>query len=329
MVELECPLPWVTVGGRQSASRRLHSTRIIRRSQDLPPPRFLKQQQQPRCSGGEVMAGRHPDAWPSPPFRLSQDGGNTAATAAQRSVPSVPVRPIGKTMDGALKNVYLNKFTDVTDVWKKEATTLSGFSQADDSRNIAIPPPLPPGFTLQQKRLQGERSLPSLHCRPKQSCLVGQPLQNCPENRSDQQFNRAVGGTPPLVSDTRQQQNSQWDCQETLAQRQLAMQDSAIVRSGREEGGHPPPEAALIGPSGQANTWAEKRYAAQSAAERLYPVQTAAEEHNTVQAAAEERYTVQADILSWLAARWAETASQLAESHLVWPHKVVYYQPTY
>jgi hypothetical protein len=99
------------------------------------------------------------------------------------------------------------------------------------------------------------------------------------------------------------------------------------------------PGAAGKGPSGQANTWAEKRYAAQGATEGLYAVhvataeerytgQAAAKERYTVQVAAEERYTVQPDILSWLAAKWAETASQLAESHLVWPHKVVYYQPT-
>jgi hypothetical protein len=44
-------------------------------------------------------------------------------------------------------------------------------------------------------------------------------------------------------------------------------------------------------------------------------------------AAAESQYTVQPDILSWLKASWAETAKQLAESSLVWPQKVVYYQP--
>jgi hypothetical protein len=199
-------------------------------------------------------------------------------------------------------------------------------------------------------------------------------------------FNRAVGG---VVGDTKQEQISRWDSQETPAQRQLALQDSAIVRSGRVESVHSQPGAAGKGPSGQANTWAEKRYAAQGATEGLYAVhvataeerytvqaaaeerytlqaaakeryavqaaaeerytvqeaaeerytlqaaakeryavQAAAKERYTVQVAAEERYTVQPDILSWLAAKWAETASQLAESHLVWPHKVVYYQPT-
>ncbi len=189
-------------------------------------------------------------------------------------------------------------------------------------------------------------------------------------------FNRAVGG---IVGDTKQEQISRWDSHETQAQRLLALQDSAIIRSGRVEGVHSQPGAAEKGPSGQANTWAERRYAAQGATEGLYAVhvvtaeerytvqaaagerytlqaaakeryavqaaaeerytvqaaakerytvQAAAKERYTVQVAAEERYTVQADILSWLAAKWAETASQLAESHLVWPHKVVYYQPT-
>jgi hypothetical protein len=42
-------------------------------------------------------------------------------------------------------------------------------------------------------------------------------------------------------------------------------------------------------------------------------------------AAAEKQFTVQADLLAWMAAKWAETARQLAESSHVWPHKVVYY----
>jgi hypothetical protein len=278
--------------------------------------------------------------------------------AIQRSDQSVPV---GRTDEGATRNNYLNQSS--SDVWKKKAASAVGFSQSDDRWTIAVTPP-PSALPQQQQRPQERRSFTSLRCH--QSSLTGQPLSSRSENQSDVPFNRAVG---EIVGDTEQEQVSRWDSQETTAQRQLALQDSAIVRSGRVESVHSQPGADRKGPNGQANTWAERRYAAQGATEGLYAVhvataeerytvQAAAEERYTVQASAEERYTVQAaakerytvqaaakerytvqveaeerytvqpDILSWLAAKWAETANQLAESHLVWPHKVVYYQPT-
>ena len=107
---------------------------------------------------------------------------------------------------------------------------------------------------------------------------------------------------------------AQWKTdQERLAQ-QAASQEAAKQEAVRQEA-------------------ARQEAARQEAAKQEAANQEAARQEAVArrrrQAAAEQRYRVQADILSWLAANWAETAKQLAESSLVWPQKVVYYQPSF
>jgi hypothetical protein len=288
--------PSAAWAGGGAGSSRVHSTRIIRRSpeqQQQQPPGY---QQPPR-----FQQQRRPQS--DPPATTTRSNEMTRKGTEQCVLRSGrPTLGVGT----AAAQQHL--------IWPSAAAGALDNSWPQQGNRSVAPPP---GFASQlsnyaaahyscmpPQRPTGERQeLRPPNQRPAENSLARQEA-------AARWANRHVAGQPAQA----------WKSQQEMRQHALSKQgeiyrylQNDLPTAVRHESTKIKQECPPL----------SREELAQEAAKK----QDEAARRRMAQAAAESQYTVQAEILSWLRASWAETAKQLAESSMVWPHKVVYYQP--
>ena len=332
--------PWGTAG-RSATNSRLHSTRVIRRSPDQQqqqhknfhqqgfqqPPRFAQQRRR-----------EQPDSRPVPSPGCIKDQGNrdnmSAASPGQTAFGqqgAFQATMVGQTNVSTTRPCW----GETNGIMGNGSANGQSFNGPPDGGCLVAPPPgfTPPQLPLLNHSLYFPYQLaypPMVVAPPNQYCEVrpgdrsaGDGLRTN-ENISNLFLGQQMGDYRLNSLEAAGQTLAQWKTdQERLAQ-QAASQEAAKQEAVRQEAARQ--EAARQEAVRQD---ASRQEAAKQEAANQEAARQEAVARRRRQAAAEQRYRVQADILSWLAANWAETAKQLAESSLVWPQKVVYYQPSF